>query len=125
MSVSINGIKDGFVSGLHSSGSGIKNCVKWGGRKIQNGFSHYLVPAVKKTWQVISKSFDKTVAFFRTGYGLGTLAGIAGLTFFAISETEALSGDENRPYRYALLALTAISLVGAGFLLNYRTAALI
>ncbi len=125
MGISVSGIKNGIVSGFGTACTAVKDSVVWCGRKISAVFNNYIVPAVKAAWQGTKKGFEKTVAFFRTGYGLGSLAGVTSIALIAAAQSSALEGDDNRWLRYGLFASGIISAVGAGYLLAKGSTALI
>jgi hypothetical protein len=121
----ISKVKDGFVAGIKSAGSAIKNAAIWSGRKISAGFNNYIIPAVKSAWEGTKIGFERMFAFFRTGYGLGTLAGATSIGLIIASHSDFFSGEENRWFRFGLIAAGILSAVGTGYLLAKGSVALI
>lgn len=110
----IQAFKSGIVEGSAYSYEMIKKAAIWGGRKIQLGFTNYLVPAVKAIWSWSASSFNILKDAVHTGPGclfaMAAVFFVAGVTAFKIADCKAL--EDNVCAMTAWKALGIIAFVG-------------
>lgn len=84
--MSINSIKDAFVSSASQAWTGIKNFVSWSGHKIASGWNNYIVPFVTKIWNSTLPFLKSIWTFLQTGFGLAGLGVLSAIALHSIGE---------------------------------------
>lgn len=103
----------------------LKQAAIWGGRKIQIGFTNYLVPAIKALWIWSANTLSLLKEAVNTGPGsLFAFSGvlfIAGVTAFKIADCKAI--EESAIAMASWKALGIIAFVGATIAAGFALAA--